>query len=198
MSVIPLTPRDGAGQSIAQSALEAADIIVSTTTQFVSRGIRLGTGASVSHAMLYTGDNYVIEAIGSGVVRRPLSEALHDSYLAVAYRHQNMNPIHARLIIRYANEQLSKPYDTPGAILGGGGRASPILCVVLLGTAACGAARAGTFSSNDRFFCSELVIEAYRQANMPIITGRSDTSNPNNIVEAYSVGRLQYVGHLKA
>jgi hypothetical protein len=59
-------------------------------------------------------------------------------------------------------------------------------------------ARSGGFNAPDKFYCSELVLEAYRLAGLPLIAGSPGTSDPNQIVQAYHNGTLEYVGHLKA
>jgi len=51
-------------------------------------------------------------------------------------------------------------------------------------------------SSAGRFFCSELVAAAYRQAGVPLVTARSDSASPQTIVEVAASGDLQYIGHL--
>lgn len=68
------------------SALQPADIVVSTTPATVSWVIREVTGAPFSHAMLYVGNGDVIEAIPSSVVPRTLNAALSEATLAVAFR----------------------------------------------------------------------------------------------------------------
>jgi len=54
------------------------------------------------------------------------------------------------------------------------------------------------FKSSDKFYCSQLVLEAFRQAGHPIISASPNTSTPEDIPEAYSHGKLLYVGHLVA
>jgi hypothetical protein len=69
---------------ISVNALRPADIICSTTDAAVSAVIRAGIGASVSHCILYVGGSFVIEAVGEGVRRRPLAEAIEGANLAIA------------------------------------------------------------------------------------------------------------------
>lgn len=199
MTQIPLDPGVG-GQCITQEKLETADIIVSTTNASVSGLIRAGTRSVVSHAILYIGDGAVIEAIGEGVVRRQLSEAISDARLAVAYRHMLMNPSRAGIVVAHASSFLGRAYDTGGAA-GAGLADQPLLGCFAVGglilTGACSAARRGSFDNADAFFCSELVFEAFRLAGVPIGDRRSDTALPKHIPEAYGRRQLQYVGHLR-
>ncbi|MDB5915682.1 MAG: hypothetical protein JWP22_4357, partial [Ramlibacter sp.] len=110
---IPLDPGAG-GRSIGVGALQAGDIIVSTTSQFVSRAIRLGTFSPVSHTMLYVGDGKVIEAIGSGVRETTLAAAMADAILAVAYRHPRLDAAHATVAVAYARTRIGNPYNYAG------------------------------------------------------------------------------------
>ncbi len=78
ISPIPLDIQNG-GRSISTKALKAGDIIVSTTDQNISKAIRLVTKSEVSHAILYIGDNKVIESIEEGVSERKIEDALKDA-----------------------------------------------------------------------------------------------------------------------
>ena len=162
MKPIPLTPTRGGGLCIADWALQPADIIVSAGIGAVSTAIRYGTSSDVSHAALYVGDGEVIEAIGPGVVERALSKSLDEHSLAVAYRARGMTPSAAAIIVHTAEQWKGKKYDTLGAA--GAGARNPLVCVVVLGIVPCGIARAGRFKSSDKFYCSQLVLEAYRRA----------------------------------
>ena len=68
---------------ITQAEMQPADIIVSTGSGAVSAVIRTGSLSPYSHAALYIGNGEVIEAIGEGVVRQSLANALSDDTLAV-------------------------------------------------------------------------------------------------------------------
>jgi cell wall-associated NlpC family hydrolase len=194
MKPIPLTPIRSGGLCIADSALQPADIIVSAGVGSVSTAIRLGTASDVSHAALYVGDGDVIEAIGPGVVERPLGKSLNEHSLAVAYRARGMTPSAAAMVVHTAEQWKGKKYDTLGAA--GAGARNPFVCVVVLGIVPCGIARAGRFKSSDKFYCSQLVLEAYRRAGVSFITQDPDTSQPEDMVTAYSRDKLLYVGHL--
>jgi len=194
MKPIPLTPTSGGGMCIADSALQAADIIVSAGIGAVSTAIRYGTASDVSHAALYIGDGEVIEAIGPGVMERPLNKSLDDHSLAVAYRARGMTPSAAAIIVHFAEQWKGKKYDTAGAAAAGA--RNPFVCVVVMGIAPCAAARAGKFKSSDKFYCSQLVLEAYRRAGVSFITQDPNTSQPEDMVTAYSKDKLLYVGHL--
>jgi len=202
MSTVPLTPRRG-GSCIADSALAPADIIVTTANAAVSRVIRGFTGSSVSHCMLYASRGRVIEAIHDGVVCRALSKALVGATLAVAYRCKDLNPRVAEVVVAYARSKVGRRYDLTGA-LGGGAHKNPAVCTALLypglgatASAFCAVAGAGMLQSPSRYYCSELVLESFKQAGIYLIAGDPSTSVPEDIVTAWHRGKLQYVGHLR-
>lgn len=154
---------------ISMQDLRPADIILSTTSAYISGFIRTVSWSDVSHAALYTGDGHVIEAIGSGVQKVSFTEALEDDYLAIAYRREGLTEMQAKMIVLFANMQIGKPYDLAGA------------------------ARF-TGNGNEKLFCSELVCEAYRQARVPVVERDPSLSTPKQII---TDGKVMYVGHLK-
>ena len=198
MPDIALTPSKGGGRSIAAGTLKPTDIIVSTTGHFVSKAIRFGTMSAVSHAMLYTGNDSAAEAVGDGVREVSLGIALTDASLAVAYRRNDLTGDNIKEILQFVREKaaMKSGYDYSG-LVGAGARANGLVCVAL-GAVGCSIANLGGFSSSSKFFCSELVLEAFRRVNKPITSGRPDTSNPGQIPGAVSTGVLTYVGHLIA
>ena len=174
---IALDPGVG-GRSIGPDALAAADIVVSTTSAGVSGAIRLGSNAVVSHAALYAGSGTMIEAIGEGVVSRSLDNSLADDKLAVVYRHPDATSDLAKKVVKYASAQIDKKYDLAGA-----GLAQGLLCFV-------------RDDKKTAFFCSELVMEAFKQAGLPLGTMPSQCYTPGDVA-AIGIQRLVYVGHLK-
>jgi uncharacterized protein YycO len=175
---IALDPGIG-GCSIGYSALQDADIIVSTTRARTSLAIRVGTASVVSHAALYCGSGSIIEAIGQGVVSRSIDDALADDALAVTYRSPDMKPGISSAIIKFASAQIGKSYDLRGALSAD----SLILCLV-----------SGPRPS--AFFCSELVVEAYKRGGLPLTTLPSQCYTPDDLAQI-AIQRLVYVGHLK-
>jgi len=201
-SDIPLDPGTG-GRSIPVSTLMDGDIIVSTTKEAISALIRLGTQAPVSHAMLYIGGGQVVEAIETGVVMRPIEEALEKSYLAVALRHSALTPEQALQIRDYAGQQIGKPYNFLGIIRQAGFQLDKQVfcrgktgeeydrCIRWIGKINLGTA------SNDSFYCSELILKAFEMAGVPLTTNPPNYSSPGDLAELQGNGMLAYVGHLK-
>lgn len=195
---IPLTPKAG-GMCLDPASLQPADIVVSTTGGFNSWVIRAATGSRVSHASIYVGDSQVIEAVPPRVRQVSVGVALGDAILAVVYRRKEMEASHQAAVIGFLRKHrdTKSGYDTVSAGAAGG-RANPVLCVVLLGIPGCMVVRSGLVDNPNRFYCSELVLAAFEAAGRPIIDIPSKASIPNHVVNAYSNGLLEYVGHLKA
>ncbi len=196
---IPLDPGAG-GHTVPSSTLRVADIIVSTTNANVSRAIRVGTGSSVSHAMLYVGDDLVVEAIGDGVVLRPLASALQEATLAVAYRHHRLRSDETRAMqVRdFVGHQIDKDYNYAG--LAGAGPVRRLLCATSLmhptGPILCLLSTAqGMRPARDvAFFCSELVTRAFESVDLPLGT-RANQMTPEGLARLRFTA-LGYVGHL--
>jgi uncharacterized protein YycO len=155
------------------------DIIVSTTDAGVSTGIRIGTSSAVSHAAMYDGAGMLIEAVGHGVVATPIGTALADDTLAVAYRRTEMNDEERRKVVEWALKQIGVPYSVLGAVLS----VDKLACSV-------------TGPQKGTFFCSQLVLEAYRQAGIPLTSLPSQCVTPQDTVVIVQT-TLAYVGHLK-
>src|SRR5262245_10809571 len=200
---IPLDPGNG-GRSIGPDALEMGDIILSTTDEFVSDAIRAFSGAPVSHSMIYTGDGeQVVEAIGGGVVFRPLSEALAVATVAVAFRHPGLTEEQRLRIRDYVGRQIGRSYNYWGIVKQARFRAHSSVCRLLSGErrASCenffGSVDLGT-GDNQTFFCSELVVAAYNDAGAPLTSAPPIWNSPGDLAELRLSGSLSYVGHLKA
>ncbi len=189
---IPLDPGAG-GRSVGTSALQAGDIVVSTTRQFVSRAIRLGTFSPVSHVMLYVGDGKVIEAIGSGVREVTLAAAIEDAILA------------SPTAIRTSMRRTPRPWSRTRARASATRTTTPArpTRATASSTAARGGARRDQpplgveVGQAGAVYCSELVLEAFERAGVPLTAARPGQSTPDQVVQI-ARGTLAYVGHLKA
>lgn len=195
--VIPLDPGSG-GRSIGTSALANGDIIVSTTGAAISDAIRAVTDSSVSHAILYIGGQQVVEAIKSGVELRTLATAIKDATLAVAYRKPGLSSVQALRVRDFAGMHLGKGYDYTG-ILGQAGFQLDrrVLCDADIRCIR----RAGNnnmwMERKDRFFCSELVLAAFKYGGVPLNQKPPSWSSPDDVPRLHISGVLEYVGHLK-
>ena len=51
--------------------------------------------------------------------------------------------------------------------------------------------------TNDKWFCSELVLDAYDAARVPLTRNSPHWTSPGEILNLQSSGDLEYIGHLK-
>lgn len=207
-----LTPANG-GQRIHPADLRAGDIILSNTNGLVSMGIRALTVAPVSHASLYLGDDQVAEAVGAGVRIRSTADFMADESTIVAFRHPGLQAEHAEAMRRFARQHDGKRYNTFGIVLQAPFTLQrqycelPLIpglvrdfCIRGLAAVQLGAAR------NDRFFCSQFVLEAYQQARLPLTSADPLLVSPADLLHmregdvpsVRTEQALLYVGHLKA
>ena len=206
-----LDPANG-GRLVRADALRSGDIILSATNGVTSAGIRLLTLAPVSHAAIYLGDDGVAEAVGGGIVVRPLADVLNEESVVVAFRHPALLDEHAGRIRDFSKSKVGGSYNHVGVVLLAPfsleRRACelPLLpeamrdfCLRGIATIQLGA------GSNDRFFCSQFVLEAYRAAGLPITDADPRWVSPADIlhmregdVPSMKIHQaLVYVGHLK-
>lgn len=207
-----LDPRNG-GQLVRVEALRAGDIILSATRGITSAGIRLLTLAPVSHAALYVGEQRVAEAVGQGILLRPLDEVLAEESVVVAFRHPGLADAQGQRIREFAQSKVGGGYNHVGVMLMAPfsleRRACELplvpegvrdFCIRGIATVQLGAG-----NSNDRFFCSQFVLEAYAQAGLPITDADPRWISPADIlhmregdVPSVRVHQaLVYIGHLK-
>lgn len=182
--------------------LRVADIIVSTTNAAISGAIRNAMGADISHAALFTQPNYVIEAIGEGVIEHPYDVAYREATLAIALRRRNMTEETKNNVVAQARRFAGLPYDGVGAAGSGmttnrGAVINGVGC--FMSPLGCAIGNAGILNNareanrDTKFFCSELVARAFELANVPISDNIATYTNPRAIrVSSY----LMYVGHL--
>lgn len=206
-----IAPGNG-GELVDLASLQPGDIILSATNGVTSAGIRLLTLAPVSHAALYIGDQRIVEAVGAGIVTRSLDEMLAEESVVVAFRHPRLTSAQGERIGAFARSRVGGSYNHVGVVLMAPFALERRVCEVPLmpqfvrefcvrgvATIQLGA------SSNDRFFCSQFVLEAYRQAGLPITDADPRWISPADILhmregDVPSVrvhDALLYLGHLK-
>jgi uncharacterized protein YycO len=206
-----LSPRNG-GQRVGPEALRPGDILLSADAGVTSAGIRLVTLSPVSHAALYVGDGRVAEAVGSGVRARSIAAVLDEEAVVVAFRDPRVTQSAGRAIAEFALRQVGQRYDHLGVVLQVPFTIErhacelPLVpslvrdfCIRGIATIQLGA------YSNDQFFCSQFVLEAYRQTGLPLTDANPRWLSPRDIlhmregdVPSVKVHQtLAYVGHLK-
>lgn len=207
-----LTPANG-GQRITPQALQAGDIILSSTQGITSMGIRMLTVSPVSHAALYLGNDEVAEAVGSGIRTRTVQSFMEDESTIVAFRHPGVRNEHAQAMRNFAHSHTGKKYNTLGVVLQAPFTLQRQYCelplVPSLVRDACirglAAIQLGV-ARNDRFFCSQFVLAAYQQAQLPLTDADPLLISPADLlhmregdVPSIRIAQsLQYVGHLKS
>ena len=206
-----LTPANG-GIQITPQDLRPGDIVLSSTNGIVSMGVRLITLAPVSHAALYLGDGTFVEAVGAGVRTRSTQEYMDGESTIVAFRHPGIGEPHIGALNDFSRMHVGKKYNTTGIVLQAPfsiGRQYcelPLIpglvrdfCIRGLAAIQLGAVK------NDRFFCSQFVLEAYRHAKLPLTTADPRLISPADLLHmregdvpsVRTEQTLQYVGHLK-
>jgi Permuted papain-like amidase enzyme, YaeF/YiiX, C92 family len=206
-----LTPTDG-GRLVRPEELLAGDILLSADPGIASAGIRLLTTSPVSHAAIYVGNGEVAEALRGGVRLRSIDRVLTEETVVAAFRHPVLDEERAQRMSQFAREQVGKPYDFVGVVMHAPFALQRRVCelpgVPTLLREACLSTLA-TFQlihgGDDRFFCSQFVLESYRAVGLPITRARPHWVSPEDIMHmrAGDVSSLPveqpliYVGHLK-
>lgn len=206
-----ISPRNG-GQMVESDTLRDGDILLTSSPTPLSLAIRAFTLAPVSHAAIFIGNDTVIEAVGSGIRRQSTTEVIDDSQVVVAFRHPKLEAMHAEQIRAFALSQVGRPYNHVGVVLHVPFSLQRRVCELPimpeLVRDACirgvGAIQLGA-ASNDRFFCSQFVLEAYRRAGLPMtradprLVSAADLLHmrEGDVPSLRSDQTLEYVGHLK-
>jgi hypothetical protein len=206
-----LTPVDG-GRLAAAADLQPGDILLSAAPGIASAGIRLFTISPVSHAAIYVGDGEVAEALRGGVRLRRIEAMLAEESVVAAFRHPTLDDDGALRVSRHARASVGKSYDYVGVLMHAPFALQRRVCelpgVPAVLREACFSTLA-TFQlvhgGDDRFFCSQFVLESYRAVGLPITRARPHWVSPEDImhmragdVSSLPVEQpLMYVGHLK-
>jgi Permuted papain-like amidase enzyme, YaeF/YiiX, C92 family len=206
-----LTPTDG-GRLARADELQPGDILLSADPGIASAGIRLLTTSPVSHAAIYVGSDEVAEALRGGVRLRRMDRVLDEESVIAVFRHPALDEERALRISQFAREQVGRPYDFVGVMMHAPFALQRRVCelpgVPTFLREACLSTLATVqliHGSDDRFFCSQFVLESYRAAGLPLTRARPHWVSPEDImhmragdVSSLPVEQpLMYVGHLK-
>lgn len=197
---------------IAPGELQPGDILLTSMPGFRSVAIRLMTFAPVSHVAVYIGEGQVVEAVGSGVRVRGIEELLQEESVVLALRYPDLSAQQARGIKAYALEQSGAGFNFLGVTLHVPLTIGRRLCELPLVPASLRDACIRSMglinqmaTSEGRLFCSQLVLQAYRHAEVPMTDADPRLISPADIlhmregdVSSVRVHRqLRYAGHLK-
>lgn len=192
--------------------LRPGDIILTSDPGFVSASIQLMTLAPVSHAAIYIGDGKVVEAVRPAVRVRPLDEAMAEGTVVLAFRHPELSAEQARNISNYALQKTGTGFNYFGVTLHVPFSVTRRLCELPFVPSPLRDACLRGFgvihylaAAESQTFCSQLVLDAYRQAGVPITDADPRLISPADIlhmregdVPSIKVHkRLHFVGHLK-
>jgi hypothetical protein len=192
--------------------LRPGDIILTSTATFMSASIQLMTFAPVSHAAVYIGNGQVVEAVGSGVQVRSLRRLLEEEALALALRYPDLTAQQAQSVRSVALEKVGRSFNYVGVAANVPFALNRRLCELPLLPAAvrdvCLRGLGGLHhlaTGNRTLFCSQLVLQSYRQAGVPITHADARLISPADIlhmregdVSSVRINRpLRFVGHLK-
>jgi permuted papain-like amidase YaeF/Yiix C92 family enzyme len=206
-----LAPTDG-GRLATPDELVPGDILLSAAPGLASFGIRLLTTSPVSHAALYVGNGEVAEALGSGVRLRRIEAMIAEESVIAAFRHPALDDATALRVSRFARETVGKQYDFVGVTLQAPFSLQRRVCelpgvptVLRQNCISTLATLQLIHGSDDRFFCSQFVLESYRAVGLPLTHARPHWLSPEDImhmragdVSSVPVEQpLLYVGHLK-
>lgn len=133
-----------------ESALQIGDIILTTTTDWLSKRIRKVTKSDISHALVYIESHSVIDATGEGVHSRNTQRLFWEDECAVHVLRlaEGLDETQSRKIVNYVRGRIGTRYS-----------------IIEAGRSAVGGAK----SSSRRQFCSRLVAQAYASAGLDLV-----------------------------
>lgn len=208
----PDTPPAQERVAIGFDDLQPGDIVLTSMPGAVGASIELLTVSPVSHAAIYVGDGRIAEALRPAVRTRTLETVMVEESEALVLRHPDLTEAQARHIVRYAQSRMGDRFNYVGVTLqipvALGRRACelPLVPGVLRDACIRGLGALNPLASSDeRLFCSQLVLEAYRDAGVPLLAADASLVSPADIlhmregdVPSFRIGTpLRYVGHLK-
>lgn len=206
-----IEPADG-DSALKADALRPGDILLTAAPTFRSSAIRMMTVAPVSHAAVYIGDGEVLEAVRPEVRIRKIRELLAEENVVLVLRHPDLTPAQAQSMRDYGLTQAGTSFNILGVAMHAPFGITRKLCELPLIPSAvrdvCIRSIGSVFhiaTSEQQKFCSQLVLQAYANAGVPLTDADPRIMSPADIlhmregdVSSVKVNRqLQYVGHLK-
>lgn len=207
---LSIAPQEQPGLSL--SSLEPGDIILTSAPTLKSVGIRLVTFSPVSHAALYVGEGWIVEALGSGVHARPLEELLLEENVALVLRRPGLSDEQKVAISDYALQKTGAHFNFVGATLHVPYSVTRRVCEVPFLPAVLRDACLRSIgvlnyvsATESQLFCSQLVMQAFQHAGAQLAGADARLISPADILhmregDVASVRvhkQLRYLGHLK-
>lgn len=145
------------------SQMEVGDVVTSTQDSWVSLGIRRITRSGASHAAIYIGGGFLIEAVGEAGVRRVHARSFiypSASYVEV-HRPRDVQLKQRQAAAARAVDLLRRPYSVGGAV---------------------GSVSASIRMADDPGkFCSQVVEDAFTFVNHPLTTDVPEGATPESL-----------------
>jgi hypothetical protein len=133
-----------------ESVLMPGDIILTTTTGMLSKGIRLATQSDISHAMVYVEDRSVIDATGEGVHSRNTQRLIFADECSVHVLRLRTGISRSELdeVVLFMRAHVGVEYSSKEAVM------------TVLG---------GLRTWTKKQFCSRLVAQAFASAGITLV-----------------------------
>jgi uncharacterized protein YycO len=197
---------------VGADTLRPGDILLTSMPGLAAAGIELMTVAPVSHTAVYIGDGRVVEAVREGVRERHIDAVIAEESVALVLRYPDLSEAQARRIRQYAQHKIGAGFNFFGVTVqipySIGRRVCELPLVPPAVRDACIRAM-GVFSqlaaTERQLFCSQLVLQAFRHAGVPLTDADPRIMSPADIlhmrdgdVPSVRIRKpLHYVGHLK-
>lgn len=137
--------------------LEEGDILISKRSGPISKLIKILTNSDYSHAALYIGNNCFVESDWGGVHVSHISKYYDTPY--DIYKPKKITHEQQKIVTEWSKGQIGKGYDLLG-ILG--------IAVTITGLT-----KTNLFDNKRRFWCSELVQDAYMNAGINLVDDKN-------------------------
>jgi len=208
---ISIEPADG-DSVLEPDALRPGDILLTAAPTFRSSAIQLMTVAPVSHAAVYIGEGEVLEAVRPEVRVRKIRELLAEEDVVLVLRHPDLTARQAQSMRAYGLTQVGTRFNFLGVAMHAPFGITRKVCELPLIPSAvrdvCIRSVGTVFhiaTSEEQKFCSQLVLQAYRHAGVPITDADPRLISPADIlhmregdVSSFRIHKqLRFVGHLK-
>ena len=128
------------------------DILLYKKKTLVSKIISWFTGSEYTHTAMYVGNGNIIDAWWGGVNLRHLSED-EGKYEITVVRHKTAKPSDLELAVQWSLQQIGAGYDYLG--------------IIGIGLYILGISKKNWYDDRNRYWCSELNIDAFIHANQP-------------------------------
>jgi Permuted papain-like amidase enzyme, YaeF/YiiX, C92 family len=153
------------------SILQRGDIILTTTTEPVSKAIRAGTKSDISHAMICVEHSSVIDATSDGVHARNTQRLFFDDQcsLHVFRLKSGLSAEQAKAVCQFVRQRVGSEYSVKEAIR------------TVIG---------GSDQWTRKQFCSRLVAQAYAHAGIKLI-GDPNYCSPADLAKSPLVAAVQ-------